>query len=134
MRWATQLRLRLRSLLRPHQVEQELDEELRYHLEHVADDHVARGLSPEEARYAALREMGPIEPRKDECRDARGLALIDSIRQDCAYAVRALRKSPGFSTVAILSLAIGIGDLHLRERRSASASALSRLQQDRDSS
>jgi predicted permease len=109
MRWTTQLRLRLRSLLRPGRVEQELDEELRYHLERVADDHVARGLSLKEARYAALREMGPIEPRKEECRDARGLALVDSIRQDCGYALRALRTSPGFSTVAILSLAIGIG-------------------------
>ncbi|HEV8365753.1 MAG TPA: ABC transporter permease, partial [Gemmatimonadaceae bacterium] len=109
MRWTSKLRLRVRSLFRSSQVERELDEELRYHLEHLVEDHVATGLSPREARYRALQEMGGIDQRKEECRDARGLALVDSVRQDVTYAFRALRKSPGFSTVAILSLAIGIG-------------------------
>lgn len=109
MRWIRILRLRLRSLLRSGQADVDLDEELEFHLQHLIDDHVAAGMSPSAARYRALREMGAVAQRKDECRDARGLALVDSIRQDVAYAVRALRKTPAFSLVAILSLAIGIG-------------------------
>jgi predicted permease len=109
MRWTRTLRLRLRSLLQWRRVEQELDAELRYHLEHLIDAYVAGGMAPDDARCAALREMGGIEQRKEECRDARGLALLDSLRQDGVYAVRALRKSRGFSAVAIGSLAVGIG-------------------------
>lgn len=109
MRWTMKLRLRLRSLFRSHRVEQELTEELRYHLERLIADHIAAGASPDGARYAALREMGAMEQRKEECRDARGLRLIEAIRGDVRYSVRQLGKYPVFTAAALLTIAVGIG-------------------------
>lgn len=109
MRWTRKLRLRVRSLLRSAQVERELNEEFQYHVEHLIEDYIAAGMSPADARYAALREMGAIDQRKEECRDARGLTLIDSLCQDITYALRALRRTRTFSIVATASLAISIG-------------------------
>lgn len=109
MRWTRKLRLRLRSLFRSRSVEEELTEELHYHLERLIDDHIAAGASPDDARYAALREMGAIEQRKEECRDARGLRLIEAIRGDLRYSVRQLRKYPVFTAAAVLTIAVGVG-------------------------
>ena len=109
MRTIAKIRLRVRSLLQRHRVDRELDEELQDHLERQIEYNVARGMSRSDALFAARRELGPVALRKEECRDARGLALIDSVRQDLSYALRALRKTPGFTAVAILSLAIAIG-------------------------
>src|SRR5215471_5616858 len=101
--------IRIRALLRKNQAEQELDDELRYHLEKDIERNIARGLSPEEARKAALRGFGAIQQIKEESRDANGVRLLEEIWRDIRYATRIIVKEPGFAIVAIIMLALGTG-------------------------
>jgi hypothetical protein len=99
--------MRLQSLFFRANCEQELDEELQYHLEREIDQRILSGMKPEDARYAALRSVKNIEQRKEECRNMRGLRPIENLAQDFRYAVRQLRKSPAFACTAIFVLALG---------------------------
>ena len=103
------LAMRLRALFAPRRAESELDEELSFHLAMEAEKNRARGIDAREAALRARRAFGGVDYHREECRDARGLTLIENLVRDLRFGVRVLARTPVFTAVAVLSLAIGIG-------------------------
>jgi putative ABC transport system permease protein len=139
-RWRYVLPLRLRSLFRSTTADRELDEELRDHIERQTELNIARGMRPPDARQAAVRAMGGVEQHKEACRDQRRVGFAENLIRDMRYGLRLLSRTPIFTAVAILSLALGIGanaaifqlidTLRLRTLRIASPHQLAEVRAD----
>ena len=108
MRWSD-LRLRLAAFLRRRKTDEELEDELQFHLAMEARKHGEHGASAQDARRLARLRFGGLERVREECRSARGLDLLETTLQDVRYACRQFRRQPAFTTTVVLTIALGLG-------------------------